>query len=180
MKKVLFYLSIFFCFNLIACSSEENIDSNEGQDLSDDINSEENDDSWRKIDIVGKWHLEYIIETNHDGIHVGSKEIIESTEYNYVDYEFKSDNTFIKTISEGESSNDVEVSVLKGTYDARKPENYSGDWLELRYEDGDWSDKEFEFNHDKTEMKIDIGTTTVNCGCSDNKYDYEEVYILLE
>lgn len=185
MKKIILYLPLFLVlnFSFSSCSTEETTESGETDNSEDNLNPidpDPDEDAWRIIDIVGNWHLEYTFETNHDGIHVGTTRKIYSTEYNYVKYEFKEDNTFLETTAEGESSDDVEVTIRKGSYIAHYPERYSGKWLELRYENGDWDDSKFELNSDGTQIKIDRGTTTVICNCSENKYDYEDVFFLVE
>lgn len=184
MRKLILLLSVIYGLSFVSCSTDEVNVSEEKEDFHEDIdpiNPEAEDDSWRIINIAGKWQLDYIKETNHDGIHVGTTKYIESTDYNYVEYDFKENKTFIETTVMGTSSEDVEFSIRKGTYKAHIPKNMIRKYLELRYENGDWDDSEFEFNYNKTQIKIDAGTTTdMNCGCSENKYDYEEVYSLIE
>ena len=178
MRKLIFLLPLLLTLNLTSCSSDGEMNNEDIVDNENSEDSEDNEDSWRIINIVGKWHLDYTLETNHDGTHVGTEERIESTEYNYIDYEFKDDNTFIKTIVEGESEEDAQTTILKGEYLAHYPEEYTGKWLELEYENGDSRERRIELNDSSTRLVIDLGTTTVNCGCSENKYDYEQIFLL--
>ena len=152
--------------------TNENLDPDESKD----------EDSWDYlIDIAGKWRLDYTIETNHDGIHVGTEKRIDATEYDYTEYVFKEDNTFIETISQGESSENVEVSIREGTYKAGFPPGYTSKYLELRYEDGDWASKAIELNSDKTTMKVDAGGyVDMDCGCSEDHWEYDEYYDLVD
>ena len=187
MKKYFLVLPLFLVLSFISCSTEEDIEFEdiEFEDIEKEdpnvVDPDTDEDGWTITDVVGKWRLDYTIERNHNGIHVGTVKEIDATEYNYVEFEFKEDNSFVETIAEGESPEDVEISKREGTYKAGWPNRYRDLMLELRYENGDWWRRKFEFNYNWTSIKIHKGRTTKrNCGCSNHIWEYEEVYIFVE
>lgn len=171
MKKYLFYLSLIFCLCTFSCSNEGDIETEE---------TEENPNSWRIIEVVGKWQLDYTLETNHDGIHVGTEKRLEATEYNYIKYEFNEDNSFTKITVEGDSSENAETKTEYGEYIAHYPEDRDGKWIDFKFENGDLVQRRMDINQRGTNLIIDLGSTTINCNCSHYIYDYEEIYNLEE